>query len=76
MSDVITTEITKSPGRPAKPESEKLVLVGSKIPPEMRQSLMDIALSRGWSISEAVRAACESFLKLEQGKLEEKKSTG
>jgi hypothetical protein len=52
-------------GRPLKPEAEKFVLLGGKVPPEMLAAIEEIAGERNWTRSAAVRAACALLIKHE-----------
>lgn len=57
-----TIQEKKARGPRAKPTSEKLVLVGAKVPPEVRAKIEDIALSGGSTISSLMRRACELLI--------------
>ena len=45
-----------------KPESEKFVIVGGKVSPQTRASIERIAGENNWSISTAVRVACDMLI--------------
>lgn len=65
MSTAKAKSKKKSVGRPLKPESEKLVILGGKVPPEVRVNIEEIAQSRGWTISGTVCRACEMLIQAE-----------
>jgi hypothetical protein len=56
-------------GRPAKHEAEKLVIIGGKVPPEVRATIQLIAKAKYWTMSSAVRAACDLLIAQEAAKI-------
>lgn len=65
MTETMNQSTKKRRGRRPVDESKKLVLVGGKVPPEIKKCLEDIGRARDWSMSEIIRAACEALVKKE-----------
>ncbi len=68
MSESKTKRRKPGAGRPTKPESEKMVLVAGKIPPEMLAAIEQIIAARDWTISTAVRVGCRLLIQQAGGK--------
>ena len=68
MTEVKLKKRKRRAGRPLKPEAEKFVLLGGKVPPEMLAAVEDIANDRGWTLSAAVRNACALLIQHESAK--------
>jgi hypothetical protein len=65
MSESKTKKRKRRAGRPTKPDAEKLVILGGKVSPETLANIAQIAKARNWTLSTAVRVACDLLIQQE-----------